>query len=57
MSKGTIKTCPRCGKKFTCFGDHDCWCEHLNIHKKEMLEILETYHDCLCPDCLGKYAE
>ncbi|MFO7658399.1 MAG: cysteine-rich CWC family protein [Bacteroidales bacterium] len=56
MSK-TIKICPKCRKKFTCYGEDDCWCERLNIHKKEMLEILENYKDCLCPECLVKYAE
>ena len=57
MKPATEKKCPECGKLFQCYGNDDCWCEHLNIHKKDMLLILEKYNDCLCPDCLGKYAE
>lgn len=57
MKTGTTKICPECGKNFTCFGESDCWCEKLQIHKKDMLYIMQTYTDCLCPDCLGKFAE
>jgi hypothetical protein len=57
MSKETLKKCPECGKLFACFGDDDCWCEKLQIHKKDLLFIQEKYQDCLCPDCLGKFAE
>ncbi len=49
------KKCQKCGKAFQCDGDQDCWCEHRQIHKKAMIEIMENYTDCLCPDCLGEY--
>lgn len=49
------KTCQKCGARFTCTGDSDCWCESVQIHKKEMIEIMGLYTDCLCPDCLREY--
>lgn len=57
MSGERLKRCPRCGTFFTCFGNDDCWCERLQIHKKDLLAIVEKYRDCLCPDCLGEFAE
>jgi hypothetical protein len=54
-STATIKTCPSCGNSFPCQSNDDCWCEKVKIHKKEMLEIMEKYTDCICPDCLKKY--
>ncbi len=50
-----IKKCKKCGDPFTCEGDHDCWCEKVQIHKKEMTEIMSLYTDCLCPECLKAY--
>lgn len=55
MSK--LKKCPECGKLFTCHGKEDCWCESVNIHKREFLIINQKYTDCLCQECLNKYAE
>ena len=49
------KTCRRCGSKFICDGDNDCWCEKVQLHKVQMLEIVELYTDCICPDCLKLY--
>ena len=49
------KKCPKCGAGFRCEGDKDCWCESAQIHKKEMIEIMDLYTDCLCPDCLKEY--
>lgn len=57
MKEGTLKKCPRCNKLFTCHGDNDCWCEHHQVHKKNMLFIMENYKDCICPDCLKKFSE
>ncbi len=51
----TIKICPECGRDFSCFGDNDCWCEKIRLHRKDMVQILQKYADCLCPDCLKKY--
>ena len=49
------KICQECGTSFQCEGDNDCWCEKVQIHKKEMIELMEKYTDCLCPECLRKY--
>ena len=57
MSRETIKKCPECGQFFACLGNEDCWCEKLQIQQRDLLFILEKYKDCLCPDCLGKFAE
>ncbi len=57
MKKETLKKCPRCGNAFECFGEQDCWCENFEVHRKEMLKIMENYTDCLCRDCLMKFAE
>jgi hypothetical protein len=51
------KVCPRCAAKFTCSGENDCWCEDHQIHKKEMILIMEKFDDCLCPQCLSMFSE
>jgi len=50
-----VKKCQKCGASFSCEGDKDCWCEKVEINRKEMIEIMETYTDCLCPDCLKQF--
>jgi len=51
------KKCPSCGKNFECFAEYDCWCEDYAINKKEFVEIISKYDDCLCPECLKLFAE
>ena len=53
----TEKTCPSCGKVFVCEGENDCWCENAQIHRKDLIVIMDRYDDCLCPECLLKYSE
>ncbi|MCG8701165.1 MAG: cysteine-rich CWC family protein [Bacteroidales bacterium] len=55
--KGKLKKCPSCGKFFSCQGEDDCWCEKVQLHKKNFLLLNERYSDCICPDCLNEYAE
>jgi hypothetical protein len=55
--KGKLKRCPACGKYFTCDGDNDCWCEKVQINKREFLVLNQKYTDCICPQCLAQYAE
>lgn len=50
-----LKRCPKCGNDFSCDGDGDCWCEHVPLHRAQMLEILQRYTDCICPECLKEY--
>jgi hypothetical protein len=54
---GKLKRCPACGKYFTCDGDNDCWCEKVQINKREFLVLNQKYTDCICPQCLAQYAE
>jgi hypothetical protein len=51
------KICPKCGAGFNCEQDKDCWCENYQIHKREMVLMMEKYTDCLCPECLSAYSE
>ncbi len=55
--RGKLKKCPACGKFFTCQGQDDCWCEKVSIHKKDFFRLSEEYSDCICQECLMKYAE
>jgi hypothetical protein len=54
---GKLKKCPACGKFFTCHGERDCWCEEVQIHRKEFLILTQKYTDCICQDCLKQYAD
>ncbi|MFW5658147.1 MAG: cysteine-rich CWC family protein [Bacteroidota bacterium] len=49
------KKCPNCGRKFTCTGDDDCWCESVKLNRKEMIQVMMEFNDCLCPGCLKNY--
>ncbi len=53
----TLKKCPSCGRLFECKGTEDCWCEGYQIHRKEYFRLSQDYKDCICPECLKKYAE
>jgi len=55
LASVTQKTCPSCGNTFSCHSSDDCWCEKVKLHKKEILQIMEKYSDCICPDCMKKY--
>jgi hypothetical protein len=55
--RGKLKKCPSCGNFFTCQGEDDCWCEKYQIPNKEFLRLSQDYNDCICPECLKKYAE
>ena len=55
MSK--IKTCPECGSNFTCDGNNDCWCETVQINKREFMLLNEKYTDCICKKCLSQYED
>ncbi len=50
-----MKKCQKCGAQFRCEGEGDCWCEQVQIHRVQMLEILERYTDCICPRCMKEY--
>lgn len=54
-----MKTCPRCGKTFTCSfeaGHDQCWCADLPpiipLAGIRFAGEDTEYQGCLCPDCL-----
>jgi hypothetical protein len=49
--------CPRCGKRFVCSHDENCFCTkyHLSIESKK--DIQSKWTECLCEDCLSLYAQ
>ncbi|MBE0662528.1 MAG: cysteine-rich CWC family protein [Bacteroidales bacterium] len=51
-----IKTCPSCGVTFECSHSIECWCMAYVIPKENMELIRQHFSDCLCSECLGKYA-
>ena len=51
------KVCAACNEAFTCDAENDCWCEEKQIHRKEMMILIQEYKDCLCPSCLSVYSE
>ncbi|NLI25409.1 MAG: cysteine-rich CWC family protein [Bacteroidales bacterium] len=55
-SGDALKRCPSCGSFFSCNPHGDCWCEEFRIHRKEMIQLMQQYTDCICPACLKKYA-
>lgn len=50
-----IKKCQKCGSEFRCEGDKDCWCEEVPLHRARMVEILESFSDCICPACMKSF--
>ncbi|NCA70692.1 MAG: hypothetical protein EOM91_11415 [Sphingobacteriia bacterium] len=54
MLKHEIKTCPRCGRAFTCKANRVERCDCLAVAlTSTALDHLSThYQDCLCVDCL-----
>ncbi|MBE0655344.1 MAG: cysteine-rich CWC family protein [Bacteroidales bacterium] len=51
------KICPSCKATFQCMAEQDCWCESMQIHKKDWAVLLKKFTDCICPACLEKYSE
>jgi hypothetical protein len=49
------KICPSCGRAFNCGGLLFCWCDTVKIDRATLAEIGETYHGCLCQECLENY--
>lgn len=51
------KTCPKCGKTFSCITHENCWCEdEVHLSRETLKKIRIEYIDCLCKDCLNYYA-
>ncbi|MCF8234978.1 MAG: cysteine-rich CWC family protein [Bacteroidales bacterium] len=52
-----LKVCPLCHNSFYCGPPESCWCNRYRISKEKLQILKKSYPDCLCPDCLSKYAE
>jgi hypothetical protein len=51
----TEKTCPRCGRVFTCHQESGCWCNEVVLRPETLAKLRERYSDCLCEDCLRAF--
>ena len=48
-----ITNCYKCGNKFECNPDGECWCKELE-HKIQKVKIDNTNPTCLCKNCLNE---
>lgn len=55
--KPKIKTCPKCGSKFECLHNENCWCFGYIVPPENLEIIKKSYNDCLCRTCLAIFAE
>ncbi len=50
------KKCPKCGNTFVCSTSAKCWCFEYDVPAGTMEMIQDTWHGCLCPDCLKSFS-
>jgi hypothetical protein len=41
---------------FDCGGLLGCWCRDVKLDAATLAAMKQRYTDCLCPDCLKKFA-
>lgn len=51
-----LQQCPRCSRRFLCYGDDNCWCQNVQIHSRTREALVEQFNGCLCNNCLDFYA-
>ena len=52
------KACSNCGRQFGCAeGAPGCWCESVVLSRETLAELRSFADGCLCPRCLGEFAE
>lgn len=51
------KICPSCKSAFECLHNIDCWCMKYTISEQNRAYIAMHYTDCLCENCLKKFAQ
>ena len=51
------KVCPKCGVKFECLHNVDCWCMQVKTSEQTLKLIQQNYTDCLCKACLESIEE
>jgi len=49
------KVCEACGKSFACGGE-GCWCSTLVVAPHVLSQLRDKYGDCLCKECLARFA-
>lgn len=51
--------CESCGVTFGCYPapEGGCWCAEVKLSDEARTEVRSKFGDCLCPDCLVKFAE
>ena len=47
------KICQKCGKKFQCQGNQECWCNFIKIEDKKLEYLKLSGDDCFCEECLS----
>jgi len=51
------KQCSKCGAAFGCKNEaRGCWCESLLVTTDTLVQLKESYANCLCLSCLEAYA-
>ena len=50
------KICPSCKKEFICLHNKNCWCMKYTISENNRAYLAMHYIDCLCENCLSKFA-
>ncbi|HLQ76648.1 MAG TPA: cysteine-rich CWC family protein [Terriglobia bacterium] len=48
--------CGSCGSEFGCGSGLGCWCSAVNISDVSRTKMRKQYRDCLCPECLSRFA-
>ena len=59
MSSGLARdlVCESCGNQFTCGASlSGCWCSEIKLDDEARAKIKSRYQDCLCRDCLERFA-
>ena len=52
------RECEACGGHFVCGASiKGCWCLQIRLSPEVRQRLRECYKECLCPDCLRKFAE
>ncbi|MGP1514699.1 MAG: cysteine-rich CWC family protein [Bacteroidales bacterium] len=51
------KICPECGKEFVCQHDVSCFCMQYSLCSDVLAFLKKKYDNCLCEECLRKYAD
>ncbi len=54
----TPRQCEACGQPFVCGASlKGCWCVPVKVSAEARQQMRERYKDCLCPECLQRFAE